>query len=353
MTPGALPSFARGLIAEQDLGIPVTISNRDGRALTVADLLAHPEEGVDPKTLGDDPRTMLARLALTVMPGFRVALPGSGIVDQTRAITEIDQRTRDGRAVRNVVFVYLEGLATRVFLRRRPYQQPELRMPNDAPEGERVQVATPGRDVLVIDGGDDGSSPDLVSRRMSLHAALKPAHGNLVLCTGDSATRDRVAAALQGSVGLIVGFGHGDPSEFFGCVGMDPIFAAGSSAASLVAQKIVHLTGCEAAAELGPDLVKTHGAIAFFGYIDRVTYPASGAAAAAAIQAIANVSKLIAEGCYADDVHERAINGFLSFATEFQDSDPIAAASFVSMSNAFRSPVTSEDYGSRSAVLTT
>jgi hypothetical protein len=347
-----LPEWARGLISEQDLGIPVTIAKSDGRALSVADLLARPEDAVAFADLGPDAKTMLARLALAVMPGFRVRV-SSGVVDAARALAEIDGKTRDGRALRDLVVTYLRSLNDRVRLRKKPYEprSPDPGAGSSPDRDPADMVLVRGRGVLVIDGGDDGAPPELVSRRMSLYPTLQRERVDLHLCTGERATREVVLAALGDSIGLVAGFGHGDPSEFFGRAGTDPIFRVGGEGADRVAKKIVHLMGCEAAAELGPALVREHGALAFFGYAERIVYPASGEAADAALEAAVKINADLVDGKCALDVHENALNAFDALSVRFQDDDPLAAAAFRNMRDAFRSPASGEEFGFEGAAL--
>jgi hypothetical protein len=205
--------------------------------------------------------------------------------------------------------------------------------------------------VLVIDGGDDGAPPELVSRRMSLYPTLQRARVDVLLCTGERATRDAVLAALSDSIGLVAGFGHGDPTEFFGRAGLDPIFRVGGEGVDRVAKKIVHLMGCEAAAELGPALVREHGALAFFGYAERIVYPASGEAADAALQVALRINADLVDGKCAVEVHDSALFMFDALSMRFQDDDPLAAAAFRNMRDAFRSPGSGKDYGLPGAAL--
>jgi hypothetical protein len=198
--------------------------------------------------------------------------------------------------------------------------------------------------VLVFDGGDDGAPLALVERRMSTYARLQKPSVELLLCTGEQATRAAVVAAATDAVGLIIGFGHGDPTEFFGVAGDDPVLRAGTPAAHVVANKIVHLTGCEAAAELGPRLVKEHGALAFFGYAERFTYPVEGDAAVAAYECMALLNGALAAGYNAAAAHAYITNGFIDAINRFQ-GDPFTAAIFSNMLESFRSPSVDPIYG--------
>lgn len=344
-----LPAWAHGLLTERELDLPVSFSKRDGRALTLADVIAAREEMIPIEALAPDLRHDLVQRALAGLPDFHLGVAGAGALDRDKALAEVSARSAAGRAAANVVFAYLRDLATRA-VRRAPPDAPRVPPAFDIPFGIDAR-STNGAGVLVVDGGDDGASADLVRRRMSLYDQLGRGRGTFVLCTRERATRAAVLASATDEVGLIVGFGHGAPAEFYGRGGDDPIFCAADGDASVVAGKIVHLTGCEVAAELGPELVGTHGALAFFGYADRFTYPASADEAIAAYECVAEINDALARGHLAADVHAAAVRAFSERIARYQRSDPFTAAIFTNMLDAFRSPTVDASYGHEEACL--
>ncbi|APR76741.1 Hypothetical protein A7982_02088 [Minicystis rosea] len=343
-----LPDWAQGILTERELDLPVSFSKRDGRALTIDDVIAGREEMIPIDALPPDLRADLVRRALARLADFHLGVAGAGALDRDHALAEIAHGTPAGRAAGNVVFAYLRDLAARAARRALP-AVPQLPAPDDVSFSEGLNRRTEGAGVLVIDGGDDGAAPDLVVRRMSLYTRLARRDAALVLCTRERATRAEVVAAATDEVGLIVGFGHGDPGEFYGRSGGDPVFSA--TDAHAVAGKIVHLTGCEAAAELGPELVSAHGALAFFGYADRFTYPAGGDEAAAAYECVAEINDALTRGLTAASVHDTAVRAFSARIARFQQGDPFTAAIFANMLQAFRSPTVDASYGDEDACL--
>lgn len=346
-----LPDWAKGILTEADLDIPVAVSRRDGRILTVAGVIAAPEDVLTVDDLPPPRREQLVVEAIAAIPTFRIGISGSGPIDRTAALDAIAKGTPAGRAAVTVMVNYLRDLALRAVNRALP--PPASHASSDDNQGEPPTVTTTGAGVLVIDGGDDGAPFDVVQLRMSFYERLGRPDAALVMCTGIRATRTAALALATPEVGLIVGFGHGAPDEFYGRSGGDPIFRAGDPDASVVSGKIVHLIGCEAATDLGPALVADHGALAFFGYADRFTYPASGEEAAEAFACISEINAAIRAGSLASEVHETALAAFDARVNRYQAKDPFTAAIFAGMRDAFRSPGVDERYGQAAACLLT
>jgi hypothetical protein len=346
-----LPDWARGVLTERELDLPVTFAKRDGRVLTLGDLIAGLEEAIPFDQLAPDLRADLVQRALARMPDFQIGVAGIGAVDRDRALAEIAGKSAAGRAAGNVVLTYLRDLTIRAVRRAVPNDPIVMPPDDDINRGEPPPCLTVGRGVLVVDGGDDGAPPDLVARRMGLYQRLGGRDAALLLCTGTRATHAEVVAAATDDVGLIIGFGHGEPSAFYGRSGGDPIFSAEDDSARVVSGKIVHLTGCEAASELGLSLVQQHGALAFFGYADRFTYPASGEGATAAYECVAEINDALVRGASAYDVHAAAVSAFSARIDRFRRGDPFTAAIFSNMYEAFRSPFVDARYGVLEACL--
>jgi hypothetical protein len=206
--------------------------------------------------------------------------------------------------------------------------------------------------VIAIETTDQPEFATAWKYRAQVHAALEKSGYTLTVEDDSNAVwqvvKDVVSDTSAG-ITFISGVGHGTPRSFLGFSRL-PVFQKDHYDPGMVANRIIHLTTCEAADELGLDFVK-NGSIAFIGYNSLVSW-SDDKTAAGWFKCDAAIDLALAAGKNVADAHAAGAKAFGDTIQELRDSHNGPGADFLEqILECLCSPVTDKRYGDPGARL--